>query len=159
MTAGVAAPVQAADLQLADGQAALLDGLIAEISQWSVLDEHLWPFDRDQGTKPASDGAVLGPNSAPFEPSTRLAVSDGSSPAICDVVNAWRAADRELAGLVENQPEWNRVRAEIIGLRALHNRLFEARQGARAGRCDTSAPRAMSSAASNHIPERSETIE
>jgi hypothetical protein len=131
MTAGVEATVQAEVLQLVDGQAALLDGLIAEISQWTVLDAQAWPFDRDHGAKPASDEAVPRPNSAPIGPRTRLAVSDGISPAICDVVAAWRAADRELAGLIENEPEWNRVRAGIIGLRALHNRLFEARLGSR----------------------------
>jgi hypothetical protein len=133
MTAGVEAPVQAPVLQLVDGQAALLDGLIAEISQWTVLDAHLWPFDRDHGSKSSSGEVARGPNLAPIRMRTGLTDTHDSSPAICDVVAAWRTADRELAGLVENEPEWNRVRAEIIGLRALHHRLFEARLGSRQG--------------------------
>ena len=136
MTAGVEAPVQAAVLQLVDGQAALLDGLIAEISQWTSLDAHVWPFDRDQGSKQSSDEAVAAPNPASIRPRTRLTDSHGNSPAICEVVAAWRTADRELAGLVENEPEWNRVRAEIIALRALHHRLFEARLGSRPGKIE-----------------------
>ena len=131
MTAGVEAPVQAAVLQHVDGRATLLDGLIAEISQWTVLDGHQWPFDRDRRTEPEWDEPVPRPSSVPLGPRPRLAVNDRISPAICDVVAAWRAADRELAGLVEDEPEWNRVRAEIIGLRALHHRLFEARLGSR----------------------------
>jgi hypothetical protein len=51
---------------------------------------------------------------------------------ICDVLNAWRAAERELASLVEGRPDWDRVHAELVGLRALHHRLFEARMAAAA---------------------------
>ena len=105
MTAGVEAPVQSSVLRLVVGAAALLDDA-------------------------APDEAVQVPDSARFRPQTRLSARD-ASPAICDVVAAWRTADRELAGLVENEPELNRVRAEIIGLRALHHRLFEARLGSR----------------------------
>jgi hypothetical protein len=53
-----------------------------------------------------------------------------ATPPIHQVIAAWRAADRELAGLVEGDPEWNRIHAELIGLRALHHLLFEARMAA-----------------------------
>jgi hypothetical protein len=46
---------------------------------------------------------------------------------LCDVIAAWRAADRELAGLTDADPEWSRVHAELVGLRALHHRLFDMR--------------------------------
>jgi hypothetical protein len=153
MTAGVEAPVQAAALQLVGGQAAQLDGSIAEIDRWIVLDAQVWPFDRDLGSKPASDEAVPAPNSAPIRPRTRLAHSHGASPAICDVVAAWRAAERDLADLVENEPAWNRVRAEIIGLRALHHLLFEGRVGSRPGGGDATAPRSMPGPASSPVRE------
>jgi hypothetical protein len=101
MTAGVDVPVRWSVLRLDGGQEALLEGPVSEI-EVSI---------------------------APDESGIRLKLADLASPAISDVVAAWRAADRELAGLVENEPEWNRVRAEIIGLRTLHDRLFEAHKG------------------------------
>jgi hypothetical protein len=51
---------------------------------------------------------------------------DGNRPAICDVIATWRAADRRLAGLAMNSPERDGVQAELVGLRALHHRLFDA---------------------------------
>ena len=153
MTAGVEAPVQAAGLQPVGGQAALLDDPIAEIDRWILLDVPKWPFGRDHGSKPASDDDVAAPNPASIRPRTRLTDSHGNSPAICDVVAAWRTADRELTGLVENEPEWNRVRAEIIGLRALHHRLFEARLASHTVGGDATAPRSMSNAVSSPVGE------
>jgi hypothetical protein len=103
MTAGVEASVRWSVLRVDGGPAALLEGPVSEIQRWS----------------------------APDRPGVRLTWTDPDSPTICDVVADWRAAERDLARLIENEPEWNRVLAETIGLRTLHNRLFEARLGSR----------------------------
>jgi hypothetical protein len=79
--------------------AVLPDGPRSEMDPWIVLGADTWP------------GA-----NAP-----------AATPSIQQVIAAWRAADRELALLVEGDLEWNRICAELIGLRALHHRLFEAR--------------------------------
>jgi hypothetical protein len=57
-------------------------------------------------------------------------VAGGAVPRIHDVISAWRAADRELAGLVEDDPERDRVQSELVVLRAVHHRLFAARMAA-----------------------------
>jgi hypothetical protein len=90
-------------LRVDGGPATLLEGPVSEIERWIALDR----------------------------PGVRLTGTNVDSPAICDVVADWRAAERDLARLIENEPEWNRVFAETIGLRTLHNRLFEARLGSR----------------------------
>jgi hypothetical protein len=54
-------------------------------------------------------------------------MASGGAPRIRDVILAWRAAERELAGLVEADPKRERVRAELVSLRAIHHRLFAAR--------------------------------
>jgi hypothetical protein len=133
MTAGVEAPVQGSVLGFVGGQAAMLEGQASATDQWSALDADVWPFDRDHGPRPLSDEADPAPP-AMGRPRNRSAALDRALPAICDVVAAWRAAERDLAGLVENEPDWNRVRAEIIGMRALHQRLYEARLGSRPGK-------------------------
>lgn len=43
------------------------------------------------------------------------------------VLMAWRAAERELNEIHEGSPEWSRVNAEIVSLRAAYHRLFEER--------------------------------
>jgi hypothetical protein len=96
----------------------LLDGPPSEIDAWIVLDSGIWP-----GASPAPQDALP----APAQPPTGSFEHEDATPPICDVIAAWRAADRELAGLVEGNAEWNRVHAEMLGLRALHHRLFEAR--------------------------------
>jgi hypothetical protein len=103
MTAAVEASVRWSVLRMDGGQAALLEGPGPEIERWI----------------------------APDRPGIRPTGADLDSPTICDVVADWRAAERNLAGLIENEPEWDRVLAETIGLRTLHNRLFEARLGSR----------------------------
>jgi hypothetical protein len=50
---------------------------------------------------------------------------EGGMSRIDEVIAAWRAADRRLAGLEDSDPERNRVQAELVGLRALHHRLFD----------------------------------
>lgn len=47
--------------------------------------------------------------------------------AICQVLAAWRAAERELAGLSADSPEWGRVHALIIDHRTTYLRLFDER--------------------------------
>lgn len=133
MTAGVEAPVQSSVLRLVVGAASLLDDA-------------------------APDAAVQVRDSARIKPRARLTAGD-ASPAICDVVAAWRTADRELAGLVENEPERNRVRAEIIGLRALHHRLFDERLSSRPGDGDATRLRAISRGASTVIREGTDQID
>ena len=72
--------------------------------------------------------ATTGP--APAQPRTGLLELEDATPRIDDVIAAWRTADRELARLAEDDPEWEVVHAELVGLRALHHRLFEVRRGA-----------------------------
>ena len=62
-------------------------------------------------------------------PATAVEQADArdETPHLWDVIAAWRAADRELAAMTQDDPDWNRVHAELVGLRALHHRLFDAR--------------------------------
>jgi hypothetical protein len=114
-----------------------LDGSAALDSGW--LDD-AWladPSDRaasfDRETPPLSCGSLLvqapRPVVAPSPPTPAADVPQQ----IFAVVNAWRAAERVLDGLVVDSPPWNRVHAELVGLRALHHRLFDARVAAAAG--------------------------
>lgn len=98
--------------------AVLPDGPRSEIDPWMVLDAATWP-----GANPPQHEAIT----TPVEPWIGPLGPEAATPPIHRVIADWRAADRELAGLVEGDPEWNRVCAELIGLRALHHRLFEAR--------------------------------
>jgi hypothetical protein len=56
---------------------------------------------------------------------TNVVAGEGGMSRIDEVIAAWRAADRRLAGLEDSDPERNRVQAELVGLRALHHRLFD----------------------------------
>jgi hypothetical protein len=44
--------------------------------------------------------------------------------AVCDVLAAWRAAERELAALSVDSPEWSEVRGKVLELRASYHQLF-----------------------------------
>jgi hypothetical protein len=44
--------------------------------------------------------------------------------AIRDVLAAWRAAERELAVLAQDSPEWAQLNARLISLRVAYHRLF-----------------------------------
>ena len=92
-----------------------------------------WP-DRDdrRAVRPAHrahDPRVQDPPSGPppIRPELDLMRRDEAGVAICDVLAAWRAAERELAGLVAGDRRANLVEAEVCGLRDLHQRLFAAR--------------------------------
>jgi hypothetical protein len=52
-----------------------------------------------------------------------------AAPRIWDVLAAWRAAERSLAGTSVDSPDWPRMRADLIGLRAAYHRLFHERLG------------------------------
>lgn len=136
MTAGVEAPVAGRGPRVASESEALFGRPRSRIDQWISLDADTWHHDRSSRrpepvkSRPSPYEAV--PTSSPTaaRPRTALGASvEDASPAICDVLAAWRAAERELVDLDENDPEWSRVHAEFVGLRALHHRLFEARMG------------------------------
>ena len=98
---------------------------------WLVL------FERPPRSTPAGPGPL--PEAAA---STTSPAGDAvAERRICDVLIAWRAADRELASLTEADPEWSRVQAEIAGLRALHHRLFDLRAGQRTHERETASVR------------------
>jgi hypothetical protein len=46
---------------------------------------------------------------------------------IWEVLAAWRAAEREMSSISDDSPEWPRVHAELVGLRAAYHRLFQER--------------------------------
>jgi hypothetical protein len=56
-----------------------------------------------------------------------LSVHPASDVRLCDVLAAWRAAERELAGHVEGSPTWVCLQAAMSDLRSLHARLFDER--------------------------------
>lgn len=43
------------------------------------------------------------------------------------ILAAWRAAERELGEIAGDSPDWPRVNAELVALRADYHRLFEER--------------------------------
>lgn len=48
-------------------------------------------------------------------------------PKIWVVLASWRAAERELATTTLDSPDWTRIHADLVGLRAAHHRLFQER--------------------------------
>ena len=58
-------------------------------------------------------------------PTTKVSISE--------VLTAWRAADRDLNDILEASPDWPRVHAEVLGLRAVYHRLFDERRDKRPG--------------------------
>jgi len=46
---------------------------------------------------------------------------------IWDVLASWRSAERELAATTLDSPEWTRLHADLVGLRAAYHRLFNER--------------------------------
>ena len=46
------------------------------------------------------------------------------------VLMAWRAAERELAGILEDSPEWPRIQANVANFRASYHLLFNERREA-----------------------------
>ena len=110
MATWMEAPIEGSEVGGTSEIAVRPDGSPSEIDPWIVLDAGIWP------------GANV-----PEREATGFLGSEEARPPIPAVIAAWRAADRELAGLAEGDPDWDRVHAELVGLRALHHRLFEAR--------------------------------
>lgn len=46
---------------------------------------------------------------------------------IWDVLASWRAAERDLLRIGPDSPDWPRIHAEFVGLRAAYHRLFNER--------------------------------
>lgn len=133
MTAGIETPVGGRRPRLASDLEALFGGPRPDIDRWTSLDADPWHDDRSRPVpepvelRPLPDDATPAASSAQILPRAARPATDETAPAICDVLAAWRAAERELAGLAQGDPDWNRVHAEFVGLRALHHRLFAAR--------------------------------
>jgi hypothetical protein len=125
MATWMEAPVEGLEAAVRGETGALLDGPPSAIEPWIVLDAGIWP-----GKSHPPGDSVPRPGPAPAEPRTGLLELEDATPRIDEVIAAWRIADRQLARLAEDDPEWEGVHAELVGLRALHHRLFEARRGA-----------------------------
>lgn len=74
----------------------------------------------DAGSALESRKLVLVP---PFEPAIGLP----AKVQIYEILTAWRAADRELGLIDEDAPEWARVHARLVSLRASYHELFAER--------------------------------
>jgi hypothetical protein len=61
---------------------------------------------------------------APLQPAVRPLAT---TLRIWDVLAAWRTAERELAETRTTNPDWPRLHAELVGLRAAYHRLFHER--------------------------------
>lgn len=122
MATWMEAPVEGTAPRAGAEIGATLDGPVAEPEPWIVLDARVWP-----GAGPSLHDTipVASPGTLPL--STGSLEPEHATPRICDVIAAWRAAERRIAELVEGDPDRDRLQAELVGLRALHHGLFEAR--------------------------------
>jgi hypothetical protein len=93
-----------------------------ELDPWIELDASIWP-----GAGPTPREAIPFVTSGPDQPSTGSFEPGHGTPRICEVIAAWRVAERQIAEMVEDDPDRGRIQAELVGLRALHHELFEAR--------------------------------
>jgi len=101
---------------------ATVDGSPTELDPWIELDAGVWP-----SAGPSPRDAIPFVSPGPDEPSTGPLEPGHGTPRICDVIAAWRVAARQMAEMVQDDPDRDRVQADVIGLRALHHELFEAR--------------------------------
>jgi hypothetical protein len=99
-----------------------LDGPVAELDPWMVLDARVWP-----GASPSLRDTIPVASPGTIQPSTGSLEPEHTTPRICDVIAAWRAAERRMTELVQDDPDRDRLQAELVGFRALHHGLFEAR--------------------------------
>lgn len=60
-------------------------------------------------------------------PPFRQAIGLPAKVDIHEVLTAWRAADRALGGIEEDAPEWARLHARLVSLRASYHQLFAER--------------------------------
>jgi hypothetical protein len=77
------------------------------------------PRPRDDRLRPppAPDPAVVGSI-------VDIVDQPGRGVAACDVLAAWRAAERELAAIPADSPDWTDVRSRVVELRASYHQLF-----------------------------------
>jgi hypothetical protein len=148
MASGMETPIERLEIGSVRELAAPHEDPMSEIGRWVVLGAGVTLGQRWGGdVRPHSSRAmerIAHPKSGMplLAPGVTTVGDDGDTPAICDVIATWRAADRRLAGLAMNSPERDRVHAELVGLRALHHRLFDARMAERptgGGRVDRSS--------------------
>ena len=102
----------------------------AEDDDWIVLFERvgrLAESDLDPRAGSTETVEVDPPSAGAFGSPNGIAEAPDDPARLWEIIAAWRAADRELALLAEDDPDWNRVHAEVVGLRALHHRRFDAR--------------------------------
>ena len=103
------------------------DGRAPSIADWLGLGSHpSWTAPRPDEAAPDSSGwrhlTTLAP-SALVSPRT----TEGLRPS--DVLEAWRAAERELAATPGDRLEWTLREAAVSELRALYHQRFEERRG------------------------------
>lgn len=122
MATWMEAPIEGPEVGVAREIGVFGDRPPSEIDPRIVLDAGIWPG----ANSPRPEG-IPPPSPAPVQQPTGCLEHEDANPPIHQVIAAWRAADRALAGLVEGDPEWNRIHAELVGLRTLHHSLFEAR--------------------------------
>jgi hypothetical protein len=158
MNAAIELLPQAAAPASSSQRTALPRDLASGIDRWMALDsawlddlsrDDVWRDDPSRDDPSRDDAASLDRETVPsFHESAPVPLPrthDASGPpttaaaepqTVFAVVTAWRAAQRTLDRLAEGSPEWNDVHAELVGLRALHHRLFDARLLADAGHGD-----------------------
>lgn len=133
MTTGAEAPIGSPGGRIAVEVEALLGGPRSEIDRWVDLDTDAEHDNRSRRVfeparlRPLPDLAVPTARPAAMRSGAAILAADEATFAICVVLEAWRAAERELVSLAERDADWRRVHAELVGLRALHHRLFDAR--------------------------------
>lgn len=109
----------------------------ADVAEWVVL--------RLNGPRPLVDSGVAGPSrelrddplAHAFEWHRLTVVRPVQQPVersvpapkirIWDVLAAWRAAERELGQVADGSPEWPRLHANVVGLRASYHRIVDER--------------------------------
>lgn len=89
---------------------------VLDIGDWFGL-IHPRPQDDRPRRLPSPDSGVAG---------SIVDVVDqpGRGVAVCDVLAAWRAAERELAALPDDSPDWADARIRVLELRATYHQLF-----------------------------------
>lgn len=107
---------------------ATVDGSPTELDSWIELDASVWP-----GASRSPRDGIPFVSPGPDQPSTGSLEPAHGTARICDVIAAWRVAERQIAEMVEDDPDRGRVQADLVGLRALHHGLFEARMRRRPG--------------------------
>ena len=112
---------------------------------WSAFDPRPWLEGLMDPAGPVAFERELADLAVTRDDEARRADTAESGRSISDVLAAWRAAERELAALAVGDPDMGRVHAELVGLRALHHRLFDARIGAEPDRQPTTRLRILSS--------------